>query len=139
MAGEWLCSGETSKGKKTKAMLNIELQGDGELLYYRHQNLLRNNNQMFAIWSFDKPNQNLIVARTYHETKAGNFTDLYEGTTWTPDKLVITAREVWLPLFAENRFIYTFPGKGKMKMEWQVKKGSWKMGDHINCELQRNR
>ena len=36
-------------------------------------------------------------------------------------------------------FIYTFPGKGKMKMEWQVKKGSWKMGDHINCELQRNR
>lgn len=132
MSGEWHCKGATAKGKETAATITIEPNYEGKVLVYRHKGLVGHTNESISIWSYDKPNENLVVARHFI-TKDGNFADVFAGETWTKDRLVLQAKTLWQPLWAENRFTYEIESDKKMRVVWEIKKDDWEMGDYLNC------
>ncbi|PCI59879.1 MAG: hypothetical protein COB37_10560 [Kordiimonadales bacterium] len=131
--GEWTCEGKSARGYDTAAKISVSSEYDGKVLTYRHTGLKGNTNQMIGIWSFDKPEQNLMVSRHFVAAN-GNFGDVYLGTEWSENRLVLTAKELWKPLWAENHFIYEITGTSSFKVTWEIKKdGAWAFGDDLAC------
>ena len=135
MVGEWQCTGSASKGLSTASNISITAEHGGQVLVYSHVGLEGHTNRSVSIWSFDKPNQGLVVARQFVTTD-GNFADVFAGEQWTENTLVLEARELWAPLWSENRFLYDLSRPGVMEIRWEIKKDDWELGDEKVCRRQ---
>jgi len=132
--GEWQCKGATAKGKETAANISFTSDSTGKVYTYTQVGTKGHTNTLTSTWAFDKPMKNLIVSRRYISPDGVN-SDMYLGDTWTSTSLTLVAKELWVDLWAENRFLYEVQDDGKFKVTWEVKReGAWKMGDYLLCD-----
>jgi len=132
MTGQWDCNGETSKGMDTSAKITFTKSFDENVFLLTQQGTKGHTNKLGSTWAYDLTFENLIVSRHYI-TEKGVDIAMFSGSSWDESQLILEARELWKPLWAENRFIYQLSGSNRLNITWEVKKDSWKMGDYLEC------
>ena len=132
LEGNWQCIGASAQGTQTSADISFK-QSQGEGVYtYIQQGTSGHTNTIASSWAFDQSYKNLLISRHYIN-ESGASLDIYVGELWHKNKLVINAKALWKPLWAENRFTYEFKNKNSFKLLWEVNSDGWKTGDTLDC------
>ncbi|MCK0069261.1 hypothetical protein [Kordiimonas laminariae] len=135
LSGQWNCEGGTAGGTKTAATIEFKGKHNNQVYTFTQVGTKGHTNTLESVWAYDAPNQNLIVSRRYM-SPTGVSTDMFEAESWDATTLLLNARELWSPLFAEHRFLFQINSSEKLEVTWEVKRGEngYKMGDYLSCK-----
>jgi len=133
MQGEWQCEGAFASGKALSSNIKFKTDFSGDVMEYRHQDLAPNNFKAAGLWSYSQADKN-FVATMHFASAEGSTITAFVSDYWDENHITFKGKELWKPLWAENRFTWKVLSHKEITMVWEVyKNDTWKMGDYLNC------
>jgi len=127
------CEGAFASGKALSSNIKFKTDFAGDVMEYRHQDLAPNNFKAAGLWSYSQADKN-FVATMHFASAEGSTITAFVSDYWDENQITFKGKELWKPLWAENRFTWKVLSHKEITMVWEVyKNDTWKMGDYLNC------